>query len=81
MVVLNVLMMALTIGTKALRSARTRRTESSTRKLESADAERADVFSVAEAPDLWGQDDFDSLEARRWHATSGKKLGRGRLKE
>ena len=36
MVVLNVLMVALTIGTKALRSSRTRRTESSTRKLESA---------------------------------------------
>ncbi len=36
MAVLNVLMVALTIGTKALRSARGRRTKSSTRKLESA---------------------------------------------
>ncbi|HEV2742697.1 MAG TPA: HEAT repeat domain-containing protein [Rubrobacter sp.] len=36
MVALNVLMVALTIGTKALRRARARRTESTTRKLESA---------------------------------------------
>jgi len=36
MVVLNVLMVALTIGTKALRAVRGRKTESSVRKLESA---------------------------------------------
>jgi endo-1,3-1,4-beta-glycanase ExoK len=46
-----------------------------------ADAERSDVFSVAEAPDLWGRDDFDTLEAGRWYATGSKKLGRGLLKE
>lgn len=46
-----------------------------------ADAERADVFSVAAAPDLWGRDDFDSLEAGRWYATGSKKLGRGFLKK
>ena len=45
------------------------------------DAERADVFSVAEATDLWGRDDFDALEAGRWYATGSKKLGRGLLKE
>lgn len=44
------------------------------------DAERADAFSVAEPQDLWGTDDFTSLDAGRWYATESKKLGRGRLK-
>ena len=36
MIVLNLLMVALTIGTKAMRAVRGRRTQASTRKLESA---------------------------------------------
>jgi len=43
-----------------------------------ANAERDDVFSVAEAQDLWSRDDFASLEAGRWQPTE-KTLGRGRL--
>lgn len=45
-----------------------------------ADARRPDAFSVADAPDLWGRDDFDSLEAGRWYETPDKRLGRGRLR-
>ena len=45
-----------------------------------ADVERADAFSVAEAQDLWGRDDFASLDAGRWYTTESKKLGRGHLR-
>ena len=45
-----------------------------------ADARRSDAFSVAAAPDLWGRDDFDTLEAGRWYETPNKKLGCGQLR-
>ena len=45
-----------------------------------ADAARSDAFSVAESQDLWGQDDFASLDPGRWYVTESKKLGRGHLR-
>jgi hypothetical protein len=43
-----------------------------------ADAGRADAFTVAEARNLWGRDDFASLDADRWFSAE-KALGLGRL--